>query len=319
MSYQINSPFPYTLSWNSEYGLDTNVALLSKTSGQRMGIGRWNGEQRVYNAAQGIKIAADLTVIKNHWRRRGGSLDDFPLLDLMDHTTASDSRSAQSMLDHVIGTGDGATVDFQLITRLTDADGSLVRNIQKPKMGTVRVAVGGTQKVEGTHFTVNYMTGIVTFDSGSIPALAANITAGCEYYIPVFYGSNAASQFRATNLEADLMSLSIPLIESFNTGIIQDDAYYGGGSLQPVTADLQVVRQTMGETIRFQPTAAHVIFLESPTAMECGHRLTLWNDNASAFSLTLKSLGATVATLTAGTVAELHVFATSTSRTWKAV
>ena len=50
--------------------------------------------------------------------------------------------------------------------------------ITKPVAGTIVVAVNG---VAETHFSVDPMTGLVTFQAGHIPASGAAVTAGFEF------------------------------------------------------------------------------------------------------------------------------------------
>ena len=60
--------------------------------------------------------------------------------------------------------------------------------INAPVAGTVRVAVNGTVT---TQFTVNLLTGVVTFNAGASPVSAAVIAAGFEFDVPVRFDSDA--------------------------------------------------------------------------------------------------------------------------------
>jgi uncharacterized protein (TIGR02217 family) len=81
----------------------------------------------------------------------------------------------------------------------------------KPVAGSVRVAVGGTEVAEGTAFSIDTTTGIVTFHSGHIPASSAAVTAGFLFDVPV--------RFDTDYLEVDLSAFAagaipkIPLVE----------------------------------------------------------------------------------------------------------
>jgi len=77
--------------------------------------------------------------------------------------------------------------------------------------GSVRVAVAGSEVAEGTAFTCDTTTGIVTFLSGHVPAGGAAVTAGFLFDVP--------ARFDTDYLEVDLSAFAagaipkIPLVE----------------------------------------------------------------------------------------------------------
>jgi uncharacterized protein (TIGR02217 family) len=100
---------------------------------------------------------------------------------------------------------------FQL-AKLYGAGFELYRRvIRKPVAGTVKIAVDGTAKTEGAHFTVDSTSGAVTFQAGHIPPAGAAVTAGFEFDVPV--------RFDTDKLEINLLSFehgtipSIPILE----------------------------------------------------------------------------------------------------------
>ncbi len=86
-----------------------------------------------------------------------------------------------------------------------------MRPIAKPVAGSVRVAVAGVEVAEGTDFTCDAATGVITFLPGHIPAAGAAITAGFLFDVPV--------RFDTDYLEVDLSAFAagaipkIPLVE----------------------------------------------------------------------------------------------------------
>lgn len=87
-----------------------------------------------------------------------------------------------------IGTGNGTTTAFQLkITRSTDLR-TASKNILHPIRGSVAISVASVGKAEGSDFTVDYSTGIVTF--ASAPANGAAIIADFRYYTAVRFDSD---------------------------------------------------------------------------------------------------------------------------------
>ena len=96
---------------------------------------------------------------------RGGQFDDFLL---------NESDLTQRLEDSVysgqpIGTGDGVTVNFQLMRNI----GGFLEACQNPANQSATVYVNGVRKIQGTDYTVSL--GLVTFTAA--PAVNAAITA----------------------------------------------------------------------------------------------------------------------------------------------
>ncbi len=100
----------------------------------------------------------------------------------------------------MIGTGDGAQTTFQLLKTYGSTYAPYTRPVAKPVPGSVRVAVGGDEVVAGTAFTCDFVTGIVTFLPGYIPAGGVAVTAGFLFDVPV--------RFDTDYLEVDLSAFA---------------------------------------------------------------------------------------------------------------
>ena len=70
--------------------------------------------------------------------------------------------------DRVNATGDGVTVEYRL------PQSPVVANSQK-------VYVAGTEKTEGTHYTLDDEAGVVSFTAGNIPALGATVVVAYRH------------------------------------------------------------------------------------------------------------------------------------------
>ncbi len=99
-------------------------------------------------------------------------------------------------------------VAYQLIKTYGTGLRDYARKITKPVAGSLRVAVQGA---EVTDFTVNTLTGVVTFGPAHVPALNAVVTAGFEFDVPV--------RFDTDQLKINLVSFAagdipdIPIVE----------------------------------------------------------------------------------------------------------
>ena len=111
------------------------------------------------------------------FEERRGRLHGFRWRDRLDHSSAAPGV-AVSPVDQVIGTGDGTTATFQLSKTYGGIYAPYARPIVKPDPGSVRVAVDEAKQDEGTEFTCDATTGVVTFLPGHIPAAGLAVTAG---------------------------------------------------------------------------------------------------------------------------------------------
>jgi len=64
------------------------------------------------------------------------------------------------------------------------------RKITRPRRGTVKIYVDGTEKTEGTHYTIDYTTGVVTFTGGNIPTTNAKVQWAGQFYVPVRFDTD---------------------------------------------------------------------------------------------------------------------------------
>jgi uncharacterized protein (TIGR02217 family) len=81
--------------------------------------------------------------------------------------------------------GDGTTTTFQIeITRaLGSKSGS--KKVMHPISPLTELRIDAAVLTEGTHYSVDYLTGVVTFLAGSIPAAGQIVTADFLYDTPV--------------------------------------------------------------------------------------------------------------------------------------
>lgn len=181
--------FPTAISFGATGGPERRTDVVTLASGYEERNQRWADSRRSYNAGYGVKTADDLHKVVEFFEERRGKLHGFRWKDQLDHKSCS-PLVTPSPLDQQIGTGDAAKAVFQLIRRYGALLAPYERKVAKPVAGTVRVAVGGIEKASGSQFVCDTATGIITFLSGSIPALGAAITAGYEFDVPVRFDTD---------------------------------------------------------------------------------------------------------------------------------
>jgi uncharacterized protein (TIGR02217 family) len=89
----------------------------------------------------------------------------------------------------LLGAGDDATTEFQLVKRYPSGSAVEVRTIAKPVAGTVRIYFNGVEQLSG--WSIDVTTGIVTFRAP--PASDVEITATFEFDVPVRFDTDHMS------------------------------------------------------------------------------------------------------------------------------
>ncbi|HZG31339.1 TIGR02217 family protein [Ensifer adhaerens] len=201
--------FPLRLALGVSGGPERMTDIVNLSNGREARNARWRNSRRSYDAGSGIRSVADLYAVLAFFEARSGELYGFRFRDPVDHQSGPPGQ-AIGATDQVIGAGDGVTATFPLVKTYADAAASTVRTITKPVAGSVRVAVNGAEQA-ASDFTVDTVTGRVTFDHSHIPPAGAIVQAGFEFDVPV--------RFAVSRIDIDLSAFNagriptIPLIE----------------------------------------------------------------------------------------------------------
>ena len=202
--------FPLDIALKSAGGPQRRTDVVALGSGAEERNARWAHSLRRYDAGYGVKTYDALAQVVAFFEERRGRLYGFRWRDRLDNCSAAPD-AAMSATDQAIGVGDGTAATFALSKTYGSLYSPYQRPIAKPVAGSVRVAVNGTEAVEGTDFSVDSTTGLVTFLAGHVPAGGAAITAGFLFDVPV--------RFDTDYLEVDLSAFAagaipkIPLLE----------------------------------------------------------------------------------------------------------
>lgn len=244
-----NDPFPDNISYGSRGGPGYRSSVIFTDSGKRHAVQRWSNALRRYNVAYGVKEYDDLTALLEFYLARDGIIHSFPFKDYLDHATTPTHRvggtgdAAVTFSDVTIGTGDGSTTTFQMFKTYTSGVYSKNRAITKTKTGTVLAAVDGVEKDEGVDFSVNDLTGILTFTTP--PPDGDAVTAGCEFFVPCFFGDEVDELFDISvdSFEAGAID-QIPLIEDPDDGLQTPEDLPMGGSkrIDPMATSVSLSR-----------------------------------------------------------------------------
>jgi uncharacterized protein (TIGR02217 family) len=187
--------FPLDIALGASGGPERRTEIVAVGSGREERNARWAHARRAVVA---------------FFEERRGRLHGFRWRDRLDDRTSTPG-SPVTPLDQGLGAGTGTQTTFQLVRTYGGAFAPYQRPIAKPVAGSVRVAVAGTERTAGTHFTVNAATGLITFQPGHVPAAGQAVTAGFLFDVPV--------RFDTDFLEVDLSAFAagsiprIPLVE----------------------------------------------------------------------------------------------------------
>ena len=202
--------FPLDIALRSAGGPERRTDIVALGSGREERNARWAHSRRRYDAGYGVKTFDALSAVVAFFEERRGRLYGFRWRDRLDHSSAApDATPAPT--DQVIGSGDGTTESFSLLKTYGGVYAPYQRPITEPVPASVRVAVAGSEVDEGTAYTCDTATGLVTFLTEHVPASGAAVTAGFLFDVPV--------RFDTDYLEVDLSAFAagaipkIPLLE----------------------------------------------------------------------------------------------------------
>ena len=180
--------FPSDLSFGAIGGPERRTHIVSLVSGHEERNSPWAHSRRRYDAGLGLRSLDDIDVLLAFFEARHGRLHGFRWKDWADFKSCAAS-GAVSATDQQIGIGDGTNAEFQLIKTYASGGTIYERSISKPVLGSVLVSVDGVSRTEGTEFTIDMTTGMVTL--ATAPASEAVVAAGFEFDVPVRFDSDA--------------------------------------------------------------------------------------------------------------------------------
>lgn len=202
--------FPVAVSFGATGGPERRTEIVLMSSGREQRNARLSASRRRYDAGTGIRSLGDLYDVIAFFEARRGGLHGFRFRDPFDMKSGRPDM-APDIADQLIGTGDGANRIFQLRKAYGEGEDAYARPITKPMAGTVRVAIDGVEREDGTHFAVDTLTGAVTFAEGQAPGAGQLVTAGFEFDVPVRFDTEQLSVSLAAFKAGQIPN--IPLIE----------------------------------------------------------------------------------------------------------
>jgi len=205
MAFLETPRFPDDIAYGSKGGPMYNTSVIRLESGFEKRNKNWSFPLSQFDVAYGIRREASMYSLIEFFHAVSGRTHGYRFKDFSDYKSTTDMSTSVSDTDQLIGIGDNAEVDFQLIKTYTKGALSQTRNIKKPITGTVVMSL---DDVPEAGFTVDTVTGIVTFSVA--PAAAVEVKAGYQYDVPV--------RFESDSLDAkweffETLSTTVPITE----------------------------------------------------------------------------------------------------------
>lgn len=215
--------FPDTISYGSSGGPGFNTSVTTVNSGTEKRNINWIQARHTYDVSFGVRNQEYLNSLIEFFQAMKGKAYGFRYKDWSDYSSSGTDTITGD--DQLIGLGDSTTRsdgtrDFQIIKSYTLGSQVTDRIINKiVDNATLVVKRHGVTMVETTHYTVDYNTGIITFNYGQIPLLDSvgdgsdipeEVTCGYFFDVPVRFDTDELS----INLEMyEHGTTNVPLVE----------------------------------------------------------------------------------------------------------
>lgn len=150
-----------------------------------------------FNVEPGIIGEATMEAFRDLFYAAGGMAEAFLFRDWSDYEG----------VDQTIGTGDGATLTFQLVKNYTRGAVTRQRKVTRLIADTTAIYIDGVEQMSG--WSVNEDTGLVTFSLA--PGIGAEVSADFQFLLPVRFDDDSL----------ELLSLSRDLIQPVSVTLLQ--------------------------------------------------------------------------------------------------
>jgi uncharacterized protein (TIGR02217 family) len=197
-------PYPFALGRSASVAPEFSTSIAVTASGHERRNSLWSDARLHFDVGPGIRSEAELSELIAFFRARRGPARGFRLTDPFDNSS-NGMNGSPTMLDQLIGTGDGTRADFQLVKSYGGGAEPQVRAITRPWASSLLVSVGA---VATTAWTLGEK-GLLRFTAA--PPAGAEVRAGFRFDVPVRFADDRLD-VSAVNFAAG-EAPSVPLIE----------------------------------------------------------------------------------------------------------
>lgn len=163
----------------------------------------WETTRGEWDIGYGIESKIDFEDVIQFFYARQGRAHSFRFKDWADFEVGTPGNPV------IFAVGDGATKIFQAKKRYAAGLYQFDRDLTKLVAGTVEIYVNGVLKTSPTNYTLDLLTGLITFVV--TPPLAEPIAIAAEFDVPVRFSQDALDVTMET-FDAGTIS-NVPVIE----------------------------------------------------------------------------------------------------------
>ena len=196
--------YPFALGRGTAVAPEFSTSVAVTASGHERRNSLWSDARVHFDVGPGIRSEAELAQLIAFFRARRGAAKGFRVTDPFDHST-NQMTGTPTMLDQLIGTGDGLIADFQLVKTYGGGSDPQVRPIHRPRADTLQVSVAGV-RIEGWTLRPGGRLRLAI-----APALGEEVRAGFLFDVPVRFAEDRID-VSGVNFAAG-EAPSVPLIE----------------------------------------------------------------------------------------------------------
>jgi uncharacterized protein (TIGR02217 family) len=196
--------YPLALGRDTGVAPEFSTSVSVTASGHERRSSQWADARLRYEVGPGIRSEAELGVLLEFFRARRGAARGFRLADPFDFSS-NGLTGTPTMLDQLLGIGDGLTATFALVKRYGSGSEPQERRVTRPRPGTLLFSVGG---VAESGWTLD-PGGLVVFDDA--PPAGAEVRCGFLFDVPVRFAEDRLDITGAPFAAGE--APSVPLIE----------------------------------------------------------------------------------------------------------
>lgn len=158
------------------------TTVLTLSSGYEKRNIDWERTRGRWDIGYGVDKKTQLEAVLAFFYARQGRAHSFRFKDWTDYEIGVDATDTPQE----IAVASGSNVDFQIVRRYTSGSVTFDREITRPVSGTARVFLNSVE--QGSGFTVDYDTGVITFSVA--PTAAVSVGVICEFDVPARFDTD---------------------------------------------------------------------------------------------------------------------------------
>lgn len=192
--------YPLALGREVQVSPEFSTTVAVTASGHERRNALWSDARLRFDVGPGVRSEEELGTLIAFFRARHGPATGFRLRDPFDFSS-NGMTGAPTMLDQMLGEGDGRTSTFRLVKHY----GEQVRSITRPEAGSIQLSVNGVAATGWSH------EGGGRIDFETAPPAGAPIRAGFLFDVPVRFAEDRID-ISCVNFAAG-EAPSVPLVE----------------------------------------------------------------------------------------------------------